>query len=126
MIEKRRYKRYSVKSGGRASDNGDQNFKFIVNNISAGGMNITTEKALKDERPLTLQLDMPRPLLPSTKQLQGMVVWKKEESDAYHYGIRFSELTKKETEEIDASLRNGHFAALSQQVETPGETENKK
>lgn len=122
MIEKRQYKRYSIKSGGRASDNSDQNFKFIVNNVSAGGMNITTEKELKDESPLTLQLDMPQPLLPRTKHLQGMVVWKKEESDAFTYGIRFLGLTKSETEEIDKSLRDGHFAALAQPVETPRET----
>jgi c-di-GMP-binding flagellar brake protein YcgR len=123
MIEKRQYKRYSIKGVGRASDNSDQNYKFIVNNISAGGMNITTEKELKDESPLTLQLDMPQPLLlPRTKQLQGMVVWKKEESDAFTYGIRFLGLTKSETEEIEKSLRDGHFTALAQPVETPRET----
>jgi c-di-GMP-binding flagellar brake protein YcgR len=125
MEEKRRYGRYSIKVSGKASDDGDQNCKIIVNDISAGGMNITTDKELAEESAVTLQLDMPQLILPRTKQLQGFVVRKNEESSAYNYGLSFFGLSKRETEEIDASLRDGHFAALAHLVDNPGD-ENKK
>ena len=126
MKEKRQYKRYSIKSGGRASDDSDQNCKFIMNNISAGGMSITTEKELKEESPLTIQLDKAQLRLPHTKPLKGMIVRKKEESDAYHYGIRFTGLTKTETQEIGSYLRDEHFASLAHIVKNPDDLENTK
>ncbi|NLA86062.1 MAG: PilZ domain-containing protein [Clostridiales bacterium] len=126
MKEKRQYKRYSIKGGGRASDDSDQNCKFIMNNISAGGMSITTEKELKEESPLTIQLDKAQLRLPPTQPHKGMIVRKKEESDAYHYGIRLSGQTKTETQEIDTYLRDEHFASLAQMVKNPDDMDNKK
>lgn len=121
MKERRRHKRYSIRISGRASDDSHQDYEFITNNISAGGMNMTTDGDLADESTVTLRLDMPE-VLPRAKRLQGVVVRKKKEEPGFSYGIRFFGLSEKETEEIDASLRNGHFAALAQPVENPAET----
>lgn len=126
MKERRQYKRYSIQVNGKASDDSHQNYQFIMNNISAGGMSITTEKELKDESPLTIQLDKAQLRLPRTKPLKGMIVRKKEESDAYHYGIRFTGLTKTETQEMDTYLRDEHFASLAQMVKNPDDMDNKK
>lgn len=119
MKNNRQYNRYSIKCSGEMSDECCQDYKFIMNDISAGGMRITTDMEMADESPLTIQLDMSQILPPHTKTLQGTVVHKKEENAVFVYGIQFLGMTNTETEEIDEYLRDRHYSSLVHIVENP-------
>lgn len=116
MKNKRQHSRYSIKCDGKMSEDSDENYKFIMNDISAGGMNISTDKEIEAESTLTIQIDLGQVVLPGAKQLQGVVVRKKEDQDVFNYGIRFSGLTDSEVEEIDAYLKVSHFSSLVHMV----------
>ena len=121
MKNKREYKRYSVKCNGDITDNSFQNYRFIMNDISAGGMNITTDKEIKDENTLSIYFDILGVLLPRATQIKGRVVRKNEDTAVYSYGIRFYNLTNMEIIEIDEYLRFRHYSSLVHMVENPVE-----
>ena len=121
MKNKREYKRYAVKCNGNITDNNYHNYSFFMNDISAGGMNISTDKEMTDENALSIQFDILEFLLPRKLQLKGVVVHKKEDTSIYNYGIRFFNLTSMEIVEIDEYLRFRHHSSLVHMVENPGE-----
>lgn len=121
MKNNRHYNRYSVKCSGDITDSSHQNYRFIMNDISAGGMNITTDKEVKDESVLTIHFDFSGIHLLRSKHLKGVVVRKKTDNAIYNYGIRFYDLTNMEIVEIDEYLRFRHFSSLVHMVENPSE-----
>jgi c-di-GMP-binding flagellar brake protein YcgR len=119
MINNRQYDRYPIKCNGEISVDSHQNYKFIMNDISAGGMNITTDREMKEENPLTIQLDGSQIPLPHTKQLHGVIVRKDGDNTSFNYGIRFIDLSNMEITEIDQYLRDMHFTSLVNMVDNP-------
>lgn len=120
MKNNRLYSRYTIRCYGDITDNKYRNIRFVMNDISAGGMNITTEQEITDEKALTIHLDMTKILLPR-KQLKGVIVRKKKDQSSYNYGIRFHEISHMEIVEIDEYLRFRHYSALVHIVENPSE-----
>lgn len=121
MKNTRYYARYPVKCNGYVTDNNHHSYKFIMNNISAGGMSITTDKEVTDESTLTINLDISEILLPHTKQLKGTVVRKNTSNNGYHYGIHFFDLTKIEIVEMDEYLRFRHYKTLVHMIDNAEE-----
>lgn len=117
MKNNRHYNRYSVKCNGNITDNSHHNYRFIMNDISAAGMNITTDKEVTDEKPLTIHFDISGIHLPRTKHLKGEVVRKKADNSVHNYGIRFIDLTNMEIVEIDEYLRSRHYSSLVHMVD---------
>jgi c-di-GMP-binding flagellar brake protein YcgR len=120
MKNNRRYKRYSIRCNGKISDD-HHNYKFIMNDISAGGMKITTDSDMKDANPLTIQLDASQIPLPHSEQLQGVIVRKEEDNTGFSYGIRFLGLSNTDSVELDDYLGGSRFSALVHMVENPSE-----
>jgi c-di-GMP-binding flagellar brake protein YcgR len=118
MNDNRLYKRYEIQCNGSILSGSHQNYEFITNNISAGGMSITTDREVADESPVTIMLDVTNLLLPRA-QLQGMIVRKDADDSAFNYGIRFMDLSNLEIAEIDEHLRDTHFSSLTHRVENP-------
>lgn len=121
MKNNRHYNRYSVKCNGEITDIRHHNFRFVMNDISAGGMNITTDKELTDENLLTINFDISGIRLPRATPLKGVVVRTKADKAVYNYGIRFHDVTTMEIIEIDEYLRFKHFSSLVHIVENPTE-----
>ncbi len=121
MKNNREYNRYSVKCSGDITDSRHNNYKFVMNNISAGGMSITTDEEMIEENELTILFDMCDIMLPRTKQLKGRIVRKKADDPVYNYGIRFTDVTSMEVVEMDEYLRFRHYSALVHMVDNPVE-----
>lgn len=121
MINNRLYNRYSVTCNGEITDNSHHNYSFVMNDMSAGGMSITTDKEILDENALTIHFDISQFHLPRTTQLRGTVVRKIADHSIYNYGIRFFDVTSMEIIEIDEYLRFRHYSALVHMVENPTE-----
>lgn len=122
MKNNRLYNRYSVKCSGNIVDNSLRNYRFVMNNISACGMNITTEKKIVDENTLTIYFDQGEIIFPHIKQLKGRIVRKKTDDSVYNYAVRFFNVTNMEIVEIDEYLRFRHFSSLVNMIENPNES----
>lgn len=103
------------------TDGSHHNYTFVMNDISAGGMSITTDKEIIDENALAISLDISQILLPHMTQLKGAVVRKTSDQSVYNYGIRFFDVTSMQIIEIDEYLRFRHFSSLVHVVENPTE-----
>ena len=121
MKNNREYRRYAVKCNGNITDSNYHDFSFFMNDISAGGMSITTDGEIKDEQALSIQFDILEVLLPRKLQLKGVVVHKKAHKSVHQYGIRFFNLTTMEIVEIDEYLRFRHYSSLVHMVDNPTE-----
>lgn len=119
MNYSRQYTRYPITGNGHLADSSLQDHSFIVNNISANGINITTDIELPTENAVTMCFDMPQVLLPNVKELKGTVVRKGASSNGYDYGIHFTEMSKVEVAELDEYLRFKHFDRLVNMVGNP-------
>jgi c-di-GMP-binding flagellar brake protein YcgR len=105
MKNNRHYKRYAVKCSGWIIDKSSQKYRFHVNDISASGMNIATDKELDDAQMLSIKFDISGTLLPHAKRLEGEIVRKNRTNTGYNYSIRFLGLTHNEIVEMDEYLR---------------------
>jgi hypothetical protein len=76
-----------------------------VNNISACGMSITTDKEIQHTHTLEIHFDSTGLLQPHVKLLKGEVVRKKQNSSVFKYSVRFLDLTHAEIVELDEYLR---------------------
>lgn len=113
MKNMRHYKRYAVKCSGFIIDGSLRHIRFHVNDISAGGMNIDTDKEIKDAHALTIHFDFTGMLLPHAKELRGIAVRKKVRSGVFNYSICFLNLTRHEIVELDEYLRYAQNHPLS-------------
>lgn len=107
MKDSRLYKRYGVKCCGQMTDDHYRKFRFQVNDMSAGGMSITTDKEMENQSKFIISFDPSGILLPHTKRLEGVVVRKMAGTPTYKYGVCFYGLSHTEIIEIDEYL---HFS----------------
>jgi hypothetical protein len=113
MGDMRHYKRYAVKCSGNIIDSKFRRIKFRVNNISACGISVSTDREVEDAEALTIYFDITGILLPHTKHLKGKVVRRHSGHSSFNYGIRFLDLTHLEIVEIDEYLRYSQKNAIS-------------
>lgn len=102
MKNHRHYNRYAMTCKGQVINSNSHKFRFHLNNISASGMNITTDLELKESKILTIKFESTGIHMPFTKHLKGLIV--RSYSD-YKYGIRFLEQTPDDIIELDEYLR---------------------
>ena len=105
MGNNRHFIRYSIRCSGSMTDDNFNEYKFSLNNISACGMNVTTEKEISDTTTLTISFDNSGLHLPSRKQLKGGIIRKKVSGSEFVYGIRFLNLSVMEAVDIDEYLK---------------------
>lgn len=111
MRKLRHYQRYAVSGSGFFHNNPIRKVEFSVKDISASGINITTEIELEEHEVITMDVQVSGNLLPYIKQFKGKVVRKRQHNSIYNYGIRFMELTHKDMIEIDEYLRLNYGSA---------------
>ena len=117
MKNNRKYVRYTIKCSGYITDDTCLRYRFQMNNISACGISITTDREMETSPRLTISFDATGPHLPHAKQLRGRVVRVKAVSSGFTYGIYFNGLNVTETIEIDEYLRCRHGNSLEKPAE---------
>lgn len=105
-MNKRHFTRYVIRCAGYFLDSAFHRIDFRVNNISANGMNVATDKEIKAAGDaLTIHFDPEGLSLPQIKELKGSIVTKKKTGAGFNYGIRFLGLSYMEYVELDEYLR---------------------
>lgn len=104
MGNMRHCQRYIVTGSGWIYRSNDQKAEFKVNDISASGVNITSNSVLKEKDIILMEIYVYGNLLPFTKKAKGEVV-RKQQGMGYRYSIRFVGLTDKDMIEMDEYLR---------------------
>jgi hypothetical protein len=102
-VERRKYKRYGVKSstvryssGGLLSMLANLGQKYLILNISEGGLKFITKEPLNSDDKLRLHIEAPTIVKASVK-IKGHVVWVKRSStqDVWHVGVAFDSIKRK-------------------------------
>jgi len=105
-VNKRHFARYFIRCAGYFLDSAFRRYDFRVNNISANGMNITTDKEVKASGDvLTIHFDPEGLNPPRIKELKGSIVREKKNGAGFNYGIRFLGLSYMETVALDEYLQ---------------------
>lgn len=120
MRNNRYYKRYTVNFDGYIMENAVRICRFRVQNISAGGMNITTDQDFPLHHMLVVTFDNTGLRLPVIKQIKGKVTRKRALNGVYTYGIYFIGLSDAEIVEIDECLRYAHTISSTDTVYQKG------
>lgn len=96
-VERRKHKRYGVrgstiryKSGGILAFLNSASSRYLILNMSEGGLHFISKEPLKVGQKIHLTLEAPS--LEGTVKGRGIVVWvrKSEEHHAYRVGLRFT------------------------------------
>jgi len=98
MVNKRQYKRVTIKSVGDIlciDDN--RRFKAFVGGISRGGLEIYSQETLKRDCRLKISLSfLDKDGKPTVENLTGQVRWSSPFQDAHLAGIQFDTLVSRE------------------------------
>lgn len=116
MGKMRHYQRFSVSGSGYIHHKPTHIAAFSINNISASGMNITSNVDFAKDEVVVLEVQVSGSALPYFKHLTGRVVRKHKCDSIYHYGILFIELPVKDMIEIDEYLRLNYTSAPAHQT----------
>ncbi len=93
-VNNRHFTRYVIRCTGYFLDSAFHRYDFRVNNISASGMNVTTDKDVRAAGDaLTIHFDPEGLKLPRIKELKGSIVREKKNGAGFNYGIRFLNLS---------------------------------
>lgn len=101
-VERRKHKRYGIrgstiryKSGGILSFLNSASSRYLVLNMSEGGLHFISKEPLKAGQKIHLTLEAPS--LEGTVKGKGTVVWvrKSEDHHAYRVGVKFTSFDEK-------------------------------
>lgn len=110
----RHYLRYMVTGKGNILINGRKNTEFLINDISASGMNITSNVQVQDHEIISMHVQISGNLFNYQKDVKGKVVRKHQHNSCFHYGIKFFELSQKDIIDLDEFLRINHNSSSLQ------------
>lgn len=105
MRKHRHYQRYKVAGNGHILSSKLQKAGVLVNDISASGVNLTTDLELEEHETVVIDITISGSFIPFSKQFKGKVIRKHSNNSLHHYAVKFIELTRKDLIEVDEYLR---------------------